>query len=114
MPRWKLGRALAKVERASEDGRPKKTTNRVSGFWKWTKEKLGLEPPTVVEAQRIGAMPDLPLRRLRLGDAEVLEGLVGSVYRWPFVATVDLSSMFASPSRASPRSLASPAAARLL
>lgn len=55
--RWKLGAALRAVEREPE-GRPAKTTKLVSSFWRWAKETLGLEPPTVVEAQRISAMPE--------------------------------------------------------
>ena len=58
--RWKLGRSLAAKERGGPGGRPsnKEPTTGRSGFWKWVKDVLQLEAPRVVEAQRIGCMPD--------------------------------------------------------
>ena len=62
--RWKLGGALKAAERTPEGGDQKTTTTPVSsGFWKWTKQTLGLEAPTVVEAQRIATMPDTELTK---------------------------------------------------
>jgi hypothetical protein len=56
--RWMLGRALAAVEREPEGGDRRTTIRKVSsGFWKWTKEKLGLHPETVTDDQRINKMP---------------------------------------------------------
>jgi hypothetical protein len=63
--RWKLGGALAKVERAPEGGDRRTTGKQVtSGFWRWTKEVLALSKPIAVEAQRIGTMPDEELAKL--------------------------------------------------
>jgi N6-adenosine-specific RNA methylase IME4 len=56
--RWKLGRLLAKVERGRPGGRASTTTGRKSSFWKWAKDDLGLQAPRVVEAQRIGTLPE--------------------------------------------------------
>ena len=60
--RWKLGRALKAVERMPE-GRPTETTTGRSSFWKWAKQTLGMEAPRVVEAQRIGTLPEEKLTK---------------------------------------------------
>jgi hypothetical protein len=56
--RWKLGGALKATERMPEGRPPKNTVQAVNSFWKWVKEQLALERATVVDAQRIGTMPD--------------------------------------------------------
>jgi hypothetical protein len=55
--RWKLGKALAKVERAQGD----RTSER--GFTKFIAE-LGLTKPTARDAERLGCMPDEEMARL--------------------------------------------------
>jgi hypothetical protein len=63
--RWKLGKALKACERAPEGGDQRTTTTgRKSGFWRWVKETLGMEASRVVEAQRIGCMPDEEMAEL--------------------------------------------------
>jgi hypothetical protein len=72
MARWKLGRALAAVEREPEGGDRRATTRKVSsGFWKWPKESLGLHPETVTDAQRsgLGVMRFLTAHQFASGDA---------------------------------------------
>lgn len=44
-------------------GRPTESTTPRSSFWKWTKEELRLEAPRVVDAQRIGALPEPKLEQ---------------------------------------------------
>jgi hypothetical protein len=51
--RWKLGGALAQVERAPV-GRGKKALTGLTNLL----GRLGLSKPTAMEAQRIGTMPD--------------------------------------------------------
>jgi hypothetical protein len=59
--RWKLGRLLAKIERPGfGPGRGKKKALSPLGL---LMEKAGLEWPTVVEAERIGTMPDAELEK---------------------------------------------------
>jgi hypothetical protein len=64
--RWKLGKALAAVERGERWPKKEERTgraNRTTGFWKWTKETLRLDTTVTVGAQRIGAMPDEEMAR---------------------------------------------------
>jgi hypothetical protein len=53
--RWKLGRALAAVQRGQWEGPTPKGSR---GFWKWSHETLGLHDNVTIGAQRIGCMPD--------------------------------------------------------
>ena len=55
--RWKLGRALAKIDRAQGN----RTSER--GFTKFITD-LGLTKPTAQEAQRIGCLPDEEMARI--------------------------------------------------
>jgi hypothetical protein len=56
MARWKLGGALAKMDRSNWVGPSMRGAQR--GFWRWAQEELGLHSTVAVAAQRIGTMPD--------------------------------------------------------
>jgi hypothetical protein len=58
--RWKLGRALAKVERATAPGKGKMALTSLTSLL----QKLSLTKPIALEAQRIGCMPDEEMARL--------------------------------------------------
>jgi hypothetical protein len=57
LARWKLGRALAMVERAAGPGRGKKVLTGSTSF-RALLGSLGLDPSTSLAAQRIGALPE--------------------------------------------------------
>ena len=59
--RWKLGRLLRQIERPPA-GRPK-IGHPVTNFVKWATKELGLAKATLVDAQRIGAMPEPKLEQ---------------------------------------------------
>jgi hypothetical protein len=82
--RWKLGRALKAVQREPE-GRPKNTVQVVNSFWKWVTKQLGLERATVVEAQRIGTLPEDKLIKAFEEAADQLEQRAASVQGRPNV-----------------------------
>jgi hypothetical protein len=54
LARWKLGRALAKMERATAPGKGKMALNSLTSFL----DNIGLTKPTTLSAQRIGALPE--------------------------------------------------------
>jgi hypothetical protein len=58
--RWKLGAALADIERSAGPGRGKKAGGDRPSFKSFIRE-LGLKDTAAKEAQRIGALPDAGL-----------------------------------------------------
>ena len=78
LARWKLGRALKEVVRAPHGGDNRTITN---GFWKWVKETLKIEAKRVIEAQRIGALPEevLPKGVCQMGRTRRAAALCGHV-----------------------------------
>jgi hypothetical protein len=62
--RWKLGRALAAVQRGERWPKNEPTgAASTRGFWNWAKETLHLDSTVAVGAQRIGCMPDEEMAR---------------------------------------------------
>lgn len=57
--RWKFGRLLVKVERASAPGKGKMASSSLTSFL----ERLGTTRQTALEAQRIGTLPETLLKR---------------------------------------------------
>jgi len=57
--RWKLGAALAKVERATHPGKGKVASASLTSLL----TRLTLDRQTAMEAQRIGTMPDEELEK---------------------------------------------------
>ena len=55
--RWKLGRALAEVERGAGPGRGKKTDAARPSFMTYI-NSLGLKKQSAQEAQRLGTLPE--------------------------------------------------------
>ncbi len=55
--RRKLGKALAVTERG-EPGRSKEIGTPRTSFFRWATSVLNLAKPRIIEAQRIGTMPD--------------------------------------------------------
>ncbi len=60
--RWKLGAALAKMERGTGPGRGKKVLTDLTSFRAYIK-KLGITPPTSMQAQRIATLPENELEK---------------------------------------------------
>lgn len=59
LARWKLGRALDKIERDTHGpGRGKKALSGLTGFL----DQLGMTKPTALAAQRIGTLPEKELK----------------------------------------------------
>jgi hypothetical protein len=54
--RWKLGRALEKIERGAGPGRGKKSSHDAKSFMAYT-SALGLNKDAISRAQRIGTLP---------------------------------------------------------
>jgi hypothetical protein len=62
--RWKLGQLLARLDKTSKGGRPKPGTDRTRfSFKAYTKDELSMEWPRVIEAQRIGHLPEKELEK---------------------------------------------------
>ena len=60
--RWKLGQALANVEREAGPGRGKKISSGLKSFMTFLKS-LGTTPQTAMAAQRIGTLPEIDLAK---------------------------------------------------
>jgi N6-adenosine-specific RNA methylase IME4 len=60
--RWKLGQLLAEIERGHGPGRGKKMLSSLTSFRDYLRQ-IKLTPPTALEAQRIGTLPEPELER---------------------------------------------------
>jgi len=76
--RWKLGAALAKVERhqGPRPGQRKKMVQGVPAFWRWVTGTLELEKPRAVECQRIACVERDEVEQ---GPADRVPGMRGSM-----------------------------------
>jgi hypothetical protein len=72
--RWKLGRALAEVERRQGKRNDPTSSTRLTNFGSFL-EKLGLTRQTAVDVQRLGTMPDDELAKA-CADARKAERLL--------------------------------------